>query len=844
MNALVDCAHCGLPVPSGLLEPNQPLQFCCAGCRTVYSAIREHGLERYYRLQQNSPGTTAPANPSGRAFQELDALEFLEAHAPRVAPGLRCAEFYLQGVHCSACVWLVEKLPRVAPAVIESRLDLARARVKLTWQEDQAKLSEIARVLDSLGYTPHVEREDNQRALRNREDRALLAKIAIAGAGAGNVMLLAFALYGGSFHGMEHEYSSLFRWVSLAIGLAVLLGPGRLFFRGAIAALRTRSAHLDLPIALGLAAGTIAGTVNTLLDRGDIYFDSLTGLVFLLLVGRYVQRRLERRAADCVERLFSLTPAFAHLREGDDTRDVSIESLQPGQLVEVRPGESFPADGAIVDGKSSVDLSLLTGESRPVTAAVDTPVFAGAVNLQRPLLVRIDATGRDTRVGKLLRLMEDCAQRKAPIVQLADRVAGYFTVGALLLFAATWLSWQFIDPHAALDHAVSLLIVSCPCGLGLATPFAVSVALGRAARASILVKGGDVLEKLSSKRQPRPIVYLDKTGTLTDPGLRLLEWHGDIALGRKLAPAIRAIESQVSHPVARALAKQQDWASLLGNPCDTMTDIPDSTAQTVDVELLETTHAGVQARYAHQSLRIGSEAFVCSSLGSPCDDQDTGDLVVLSVATARRLSREIAGRCRTPVWIARGTSIIAVAAVGSPVRPDAASTVAALRARGLEVAILSGDDTQTVASVGRELGLAPQDCHGGLSPEDKLGIVQASASQRPTLMVGDGVNDAAALSAATVGISVHGGAEASLAAADVYLGRAGIGILMELLEGADRTVATIRRCLYVSLAYNLVAAALATTGHVNALIAAVLMPLASFSVLAIALGSRTFRPSR
>jgi Cu2+-exporting ATPase len=656
-------------------------------------------------------------------------------------------------------------------------------------------------------------------------------------------MLLAFALYGGSFHGMEHEYSSLFRWLSLVIGLVVLLGPGSLFFRGAIAALRTRTAHLDLPIAIGLGAGAIAGTVNTLLDRGEIYFDSLTGLVFLLLVGRYIQRRLERRAADSVERLFSLTPAFAHVREGEEIHDISIDALEIDQHVEVHPGESFPADGVVIEGESSIDLSLLTGESRPVAATVDDAVFAGAVNLQRPLIARVTALGRDTRVGKLLSLMDECAQRKAPIVQLADRVAGYFTVAALALFAATFIAWRFIDPGHALDHAVSLLIVSCPCGLGLATPFAVSVALGRAARASILVKGGEVLEKLSNAGSVAPLVYLDKTGTLTESGLRLLEWHGDAQSGRGLAPAIAELEAQVSHPVARALATLDDWNSVLTHAGAAASSLPaahvatTNSASSIDppsagVSLVETARAGIVGVVNHKTLRVGSEQFVLSALtneGGRSPNASESNTLTQSISAAQVASQAFAQRCLTPVWIALNQSVVGVVGVGSAVRPDAAATVAALRNRGLDVAILSGDDAATVAAVGRELGLAPAQCHGALSPEDKLHIVQRTTEQRPTFMVGDGVNDAAALSAATVGIAVH-----------VYLGRAGVGVLIELLEGSTRTVATIRRCLYVSLGYNLVAAALATTGFINALVAAILMPLASFSVLGIALGAKTF----
>ena len=852
---VIACSHCGLPVPTGLIEPDADQQFCCAGCRAVYAAIHARGLDRYYRILRDSPGKAAPARPTGRPYQELDTAEFLDAHAPRVAPGLRCIEFYLQGVHCSACVWLVEKLPRVAPGVIESRLDLGRALVKVVWQEDKTDLSHIAQTLDSLGYTPHVGRDAAGRDLRKREDRQLLVKIAIAGAGAGNVMLLAFALYGGSFHGMEHEYSSLFRWTSLVIGLVVLLGPGSLFFRGAIAALRTRTAHLDLPIAIGLAAGTLAGTINTLLDRGDIYFDSLTGLVFLLLVGRYVQRRLERRAADAVELLFSLTPNLAHLREGDGVRDVPIEALEIDHVVEVRPGESFPADGLVIEGDSSVDLSLLTGESRPVPARLQDRIFAGSINVDRPLLVRVSALGRDTRVGKLLALMEECARRKAPIVQMADRVAGYFTLGALLLFAVTLVTWHFIDARRAVEHAVSLLIVSCPCGLGLATPFAVSIALGRAARASILVKGGEVLEKLSVHRAQAPMVFLDKTGTLTEPGLSVLEWHGEPDVESRHARAVAALEAQASHPIARALATFAghvlECNPSIANLQSTVGDgSGDASSTPFEARLTLASRSGIAGVVNGVKYMIGSQRFVALSLDDTGDDrtqaehastQVSGDV---SPTWASEAHRQMTERCLTPVWVAVDGVVSAVIGVGSRLRADAASTITKLRRRGLRTVILSGDDVATVSAVGRELGIAPEDCRGGLSPEEKLHIVQDAKVRGPVFMVGDGVNDAAALSAATVGIAVHGGAEASLAAADAYLGRAGVGVFIELLDGARRTMGVIRRCLFVSLAYNAVAAGLAMTGYINALVAAVLMPLASFTVLGIALGSKTFETAK
>lgn len=803
---MVACAHCGLPVPRGVLDDGADEQFCCNGCRVVRQTITSCGLGQYYGLRDDFEG--APARPTGRAYAELDDQGFLDQHAAFVAEGVRATELVLEGVHCSACVWLLEKLPRVLDGVIEAKLDMRRATLRVTWQASAIALSRIARMLDSFGYRPHPGRDGAARAARQREDRRFLVHIGIAGAGAGNVMLLAFALYGGQFHGIETEYARLFRVASMVISLIVLFWPGSLFLRGAWAALKTRSAHLDLPISIGLVAGMVAGTVNTILDRGDVYFDSLTGLVFLLLVGRFVQRRLERRAADSVELLFSVTPAIARLRRGNETREVPVDTLAADDLVEVLPGDSFPADGVVHEGESTVNLALLTGEARPQKVGEGDAVFAGAVNVGRVLCVRVTTCGRETRVGKLMALVEECSRRKAPIVQLADRMAGWFTVAAIGLSVATLILWLYLDPGHAVDRAVSLLIVSCPCGLGLATPFAVSVALGRAARRRILVKGGDVLEKLARRSGTAPVLFLDKTGTLTDDRLSVTSWHTAPAVdAAKVRAGVAALESLSAHPIAQAFALEHTGDAR--------------------ATLLASHDTGIEGEVSGLSLWVGSQSFArarASELPAWCEP-------------ARR---EITARAQTPVWIGSGDRVVALAGVGGTLRPEAPQTVDACRQWGMRVEILSGDHPETVAAIGAELGLAPELCHGSCSPEDKVKAVEAAARSGPVIMVGDGVNDAAALSAATVGVAVHGGAEASLSAADVYLGRPGIGGLLDLLQGSRRTLSVIRRCIAVSLAYNIVAAALAITGVVNAVVAAVLMPLASFTVLGMALWLKSF----
>jgi Cu2+-exporting ATPase len=833
----VRCAHCGDRVPRGLVEHDAPLQFCCAGCRTVYQVIHGCGLDRYYAIRREANGEITPARITSRRYGEFDDATFRRLYVREIGNGFASVELFLPAAHCAACVWLVEKLPRVAAGVIEARLDLRRALVRIVWDERATTLAEIARALDSLGYAPAPARSAGMREARRAADRRQIISLGVAGACAGNVMLLALAMYSGMFDAIEPQYLRLFRWVSMAISLVSLAWPGRVFFRGAWSALRTRTLHLDVPIALGLGAGAVWGAVSTIRGSGEIYFDSLSVLVFALLLGRFIQSRQQRWAADAVELLFSLTPTSARV-VGDDgaAHEAAIEAVQPGMIVEVRAGDSIPVDGVVTRGSSSIDQSMLTGESRPVDVREGMGVAAGAVNLSSTLRLRVEATGEDTRVGRLMRMVEECAQRRAPIVRLADRIAGWFVAAMLLLALATAGIWMMLDPSRAVDNAIALLIVTCPCALGLATPLAMTVAIGSAARNGALIKGGDVLEKLATPHgRGVGTILLDKTGTITCGRLSAVKYLGD----ESIKPMISAVETHSSHPIALALAR--DFAPRAG---DSETNLD---ARWMVSDVRQTLGAGIEASVISQGENGRRSMHVV--IGSP---RFVRSLAARSKPELEWAERDLACECEplTPVLVAMDGEVVAAIGLGDPIRDDAPGAVALMRRAGWRVRIVSGDRASVVRSVGARLGLLPDDCVGDATPEQKLAIVRqtlaevaagrASGSAAPVIMVGDGVNDAAALAAASVGIAVHGGAEASLAAADVYLNRPGLLPIVELLDAARRTRRVVRRNLAASLFYNTVAAALAMTGVINPLIAAVLMPVSSLSVVAISVGSRTF----
>ena len=788
----VPCAHCTLPVPAALVVASAEQHFCCAGCETAFAILHAGGLTAYYGFTDRRD---VAVHASGRTYEEFDHPAFADLYVRTQPDGRTRTELYLEGVHCASCVWLVERVPLLSAGVVRAELDVRRSLAMVEWDPAAIPLSAIARTLDTLGYPPHPFRGVARADIRRREDRVMLVRIGIAGAIAINMMLAALALYAGDVNGMEARFTAFFRWISLGLTIPAFVWPGRVFFMGAWASLRTRVLHMDLPIAVALAAGFARGTLNTVRGEGPIYFDGLALLIFALLVGRYLQQRGQRLATDAAELLHAVAPSTARVVDAQGIREIPTSALTPGMRVEVRAGETIPADGLVVEGRSQVNAALLTGESQPATVSRGSAVYAGTLNLAAPLRVRVEEAGESSRIARLMQQVESSAARRAPVVQLANRLAGYFTAAVLLLSVITFVVRTKLGAPAALDDAIALLIVTCPCALALATPLAITAAVGRAARRGLLIKGGDALERLA-----RPgTLLLDKTGTVTEGRVALVTWHGP----DWVQPLVLALEAGSSHPVADGFRRA--WPALR---FPTVTDSR------------HVMGGGIEGTVDGHSVRIGSPRFVSEALS--CVHP-----LVEGVALDPVL---------TPVHVAVDGTLVAVAGLGDRIRADAVEALTALRARGWRTELLSGDAPAAVAVVRSALDFPVDAAIGGATPEEKLARVAARISGRTSpdqavVMVGDGVNDAAAIAAADVGIGVHGGAEACLATADIYLTRPGLTPLVELVTGAERTMRVIKRNLAISIGYNLIGATLAVTGVITPLIAAVLMPIASITVV-------------
>jgi Cu2+-exporting ATPase len=755
------------------------------------------GLGRYYQHRAEFDAENKPADAPERSYAALDDPACLTQFATHLKDGSAHADFVLENLHCAACVWLVERLDRVVPGVLAAEVRLTERSVRVRFDAAGASLGDLARGLSQLGYPPHLSMQTDAGRLRTREDRALLTRIGVAGACAGNVMLIAFALYSGA----DEQWARLFRVAALLISVPAVFWAGASFFQGALSSLRVRAPHMDLPVSLGLFAGFASGAVNTLRGQGEIYFDSVTAIVFLLLVGRYVERRQHHAAEGAREHVSALFPKEARVIEDGTEISRPIQAVRAGACLAVQPGEAFPSDGAIETGHSSVDMSPLTGEALPVDVGPGSAVFAGTINCSAALTLRATAVGSETRLGRLLEDLRHASSRRAPIQRLADRVAGRFVFGVVALALITFAFWAPLDPTRGLSSAIALLIVTCPCALGLATPLAMSAALGNAARMGLLIRNGETLERLAAPA----LLLFDKTGTLTDGKLVRVDVLGDATQ----LPIAAAIAAGSKHPVARAVAEGV------------------------------TVPAGVEPLRAHPG----------QGLVAKCDGVEValGKLDFLQ-ARGAQISTELLASARqrqsegfSCSFLSRGAEIVAAIVLADRVRDEAQAVLAQLHGRGHRLAIVSGDHEATVKNVARRLALPFSFVRGDALPDEKAQI----ASRRehgPVVMIGDGVNDSAALSSAGVGIAVHGGAEASLAAADVYVTAPGLHLLPQLFAGAERTLQVVRRNLRLSLAYNVVCAVLAVSGHISPLLAAVLMPLSSLSVVVSSYRARTFEP--
>ncbi len=807
------CYHCGQPVPPGthfgtvVLGQHRPM--CCKGCEAVAEAIVQGGLEDYYRFRTSPAGSAQ--DPLPEALRELavfDDPRIQERFVREAGDHVREANLILEGITCAACVWLNEQHLKSLPGVLDAQINYSTHRAQVRWDTRRIRLSEILEAIAAIGYRAHPYDPARQQQLVEAERRDLLRRLGLAGALGMQVMMIAVALYFGEAAGMDPIYERFFRWVSLLLTAPIVVYSAQPFYTAAWRDLRAGILGMDVPVTLGILGAFAASAWATVTGRGAVYFESAAMFVFLLLGARFLEAAGRRRALYAVERLTQATPRTATrlLDTGSGVREEVVPAidLHPGDRVRVRPGEPIPADGCIVHGRSSVDESLLTGESRPLPKVPGDPVVGGSLNVEGPLEIEVQRVGQETVLSQILQLLERAQSERPRLARFADRVAAYFVAGVLLLAAATAVFWGLAGSPGWIETAIAVLVVTCPCALSLATPAALTAATGRLAALGVLVTRGDVLDTLSRTRQ----VVFDKTGTLTrgDPELVHVESLQGIDEDTVLHLAA-AMERHSEHPVARAIVRAAQSRDLHAQ-------------QAVAVE--NTPGAGLRATVAGERYALGHAGFVQAFLEReagtaplPRLDVPPDATVVLLASTTRGLLGWLVLRDR--------------------LRPEAPATLSALRARGLDVWLLSGDRASAVRAVGSEAGIREDHVLAERDPNGKLAELRRLQAHGPVAMVGDGINDAPVLAGADVSMAMGSGAQLALASADLVLLHGTLHGVDEAFRTAAHTRRVILQNLLWALGYNVLALPAAAAGWILPWMAALGMSASSLMVVANAL---------
>jgi Cu2+-exporting ATPase len=795
------CYHCGLPVP----EPvdfsidilHEPRSLCCHGCLAVAQAIVDNGLDDYYRYRTEMPRTAEDLVPDElRKLELYDHPEVQKSFVREEGAHLKQASLILEGITCAACIWLNERHLKQLPGIKEASVNYASHRARISWDDSVIKLSAILAEIRKLGYQAHPFNVQQQESLRRQTRKLEFRRLAVAGLSAGQVMMLAVALYAGAAQGMEAATAALLRWFSLLMTMPAMLYSALPFYQSAWIALKRGQVNMDVPITLGLLAGFVGSLWATLQNQGVVYYDTLTMLIFFLLVTRFLERNAREKSVEAAENLLRLAPAMATRLDADgQSALVPVMELAPGDLILAKPGETIAADGMVEDGASSVDESLLTGESRPLPKAVGDKVVAGSINYQSPLTIKVTEVGENTVLAGIARLLDRAQAEKPRMAQTADRLAAWFTYVLLSVVAVAGLAWWHFNPAKLFEVVLSVLVVSCPCALSLAAPAAFAAAGSHLVKRGVLLTRGHALETLARVTH----IVFDKTGTLTEGKPMLVEQHAHGALDRTQCLQLAASLEQASeHPLAQSFLKAVDKRQPQ----------PVQGAQNLPGQGVAGTVNGI--RYT-----LGNAALT-PHLYLPTVESQPG---------------------ATVVWLCDATQALATFVLADAPRPHAAELVGCLRAEGVQVSMLSGDAPEAAAWHAARLGIAQ--AQGGLSPERKLEELHNMQAQGAVVaMVGDGINDAPVLAGAPVSIAMGSGTQMARTSGDIVLLSENLMEILHARHMSRFTMNVIRQNFVWALAYNLVAVPVAVAGHLSPWLAALGMSVSSLVVVLNALRLR------
>ncbi|MET3137375.1 Cu2+-exporting ATPase [Undibacterium sp. GrIS 1.2] len=824
-----DCFHCGEPVPAatywtatinGLTQA-----MCCPGCQAVAEAIVASGCEDYYltrsaySLTADKIDTIVPA--------QLRAYDVGQTQSAQIASdnsltnrkntaeytSITSAIFSIEGIRCAACVWLVERRLSKLPGILSADLNVSSEKLSLRWDTLLCQPSQIISTLREIGYTAHPFEALKHGELIRRHSKQLFRQLFIAGLSMMQVMMYTFPLYFSHPGEMEADHIALLRWASLLLTLPAIGYSAQPFFKGAWFNIKTRQMGMDVPVSIGLLAAFFASAVATYRQQGDVYFDSVTMFIFLLLCSRYLELRARRKAFDGLEKLQHALPVTATRLQDyphhHSSELVAASELHAGDIVLIRQGDVIATDSMIIEGSTTIDASLLSGESKPLSKNTNDELPGGAINIEQTIIAKVSRCAADSHLAVIIRLTENASATKPHMLLWADQVASRFVTCLLVFALLVFCIWYLVDPAQAWPVTIAVLIASCPCALSLATPTALASATDRLLKQGVLIMRSATLETMTHVSH----VVFDKTGTLTQgkPTVQSLCTFGAMT-GDQCLQLAASLEQASSHAIAHAITRALKAATIKNLIKPDTTAALDYAIHVADID--SKPGQGLQASKDGITYRIGNQDFIEDLLGKKMMHPALPEV--------------------TSVYLANQFELLARFDLQDSLRDGALETVTQLQTMGKKIILLSGDDQNIVESIARQSGIT--EAYGNRLPEQKLQFIQTLQHAGAVVaMVGDGINDAAVLSAADISFAMGGGSSLAQVSADAVLLSDKLSALIDTINHAKKTTAIIRQNLVWASIYNLIVIPAAAFGYLPPLISGVGMTISSMVVVLNAL---------
>jgi len=792
--ANVPCTHCNLEFDESVMitekEGEKTLYFCCKGCQGVYHLLREEGLDTFYEKLGNTT-----LDPADRTRQKKDDLErfdlegFHKKYVRTTPEGFSEIHLIIEGIHCSACVWLNEKVLHQTPGIIEATINYSNNKAKVVWDPEQLKLSRIIETIRNIGYNayPYDPSLQEERAKKMRND--YYARILVGVFATMNIMWIAVAQYAGYFTGMEKEHKNILNIAEFILATPTLFYSGWIFFRGAWFGLKNRFINMDVLVSTGALLAWLYSVYAMVTLRGEVYFDSVTMIITFVLVGKYLEILSKRQAVDTLDKIIGSMPTEATVVRDGEKSLVAVENVETGDLVELKPGEKVAIDGILRQGSALFDESPLTGESEPVLKKEGDEILSGTVCLDSVVRYEVTKRAEESLLHQITELLSDSVTKKPRIEQLANTVSGYFSVVILSIALLTFAGWLWYSGsfERALIVGISVIVIACPCALGLATPMATLVGISKAAKKGILFKEAALLETMAKA----DLLALDKTGTVTEGRPSVVSFHTREGFDPAL---LLALTESSNHPVSQGITRflRERYEGLRSAA---VSGFREHQAQ------------GVTAMSDAGKLAGGNRALM-QTLGIACDFESTETLFLFAVDG--RITAEIELRDR--------------------LREGAAEAIGRIKALGVRVVMLTGDHEAAAERIAAEAGI--DEVHARLLPQEKAALIDRFHEEgHIVVMAGDGINDAVALARSDIAVAMGSGADIAIEVSDVVLLEDRPGHLADAFAIGRRTFRTVKQNLGSSVIYNTVAVPLAILGYVNPLVAALSMSLSSLFVV-------------